>query len=69
MDSISIYGWNLGYFFQWIIRWNIYKIYWINWFCNEPTKFYGSGRIWVVTVGIHNVLHVFLNLQVAYTAL
>ena len=26
MDSISICGWNLGYCFRWMIRWNIYKI-------------------------------------------
>ena len=26
MDSISLCGWNLGYLFRWMIRWNIYNI-------------------------------------------
>ena len=42
---------------------------WINIFCNEPNTLYGAGRIWVVKVVLHNVLHVFFHLQVAYMAL
>ena len=68
MDYISLCGWNLGYCFRWMIRWNIYNIQWINIFCNEPNKLYGDGRIWVVTVVLHNVMHMFLYLQVAYMA-
>ena len=45
------------------------KEQWINIFCNEPNKFYGGGSIWVVTVVLHNVFHMFLHLQVAYMAL
>ena len=68
MDYISLCGWNLGYCFWWIIRCNIYKIWWIDTFCNEPSKLYGDGRIWVVTVLLHNLIHMFLHLQVAYMA-
>ena len=69
MDYISICGWNLGYFFRWMIRWNIYKMYWMNIFLNETNTLYGAGRIWLVTVVIHNVLHMSLHLQVAYMVL
>ena len=69
IDSFYICGWNLGYCFRWMIRWNIYKIYWINIFFNETNTLYGAGRIWLLTVVIHNVLHMSLYLQVAYMVL
>ena len=31
--------------------------------------FYNAGRIWLVTVVLHNVLHIFLHIQVTYMAL
>ena len=36
---------------------------------NESNTFYGSGRIWVLAVVLHNFLHMFLNLQVEYMTL
>ena len=49
--------------------WNIYKIQWINSFFNEPNTLYGVGSIGVVTAVLHNVMHMFLYLQVSYMAL
>ena len=40
----------------------------MNSFCNEPDTFYGDGRIWVVTVVLHNVLHMLLYIQEEYMA-
>ena len=69
MDSISLYGWNPGYCCQWMIRLNISKIYRINSACNKHYLLYGSDIIWVLTIVLHNVLHMFLRLQVSYMAL
>ena len=59
MDYTSIYGLNLRYCCQWISRLDISNLWWINSSFNEPDLLYGSDKIWVVTILIHNGLQSF----------
>ena len=69
MDYIYLCGLNLGCCLRWMIRLNISKTYWIIPACYEPNLLYGGERVWLVTTVLHNVLHIFLHIQVVYMIL